>query len=167
MTTTSFKTLSGKEYDLSFNFGILRKVDSWDFSAVSDNVPKILQLSRDEDAKRLYYDLPLIAMIAFAIICEKQKQAGQVLANQEQLELDYCMDIDGEVLESIREAFWSSLENFFPRHLRIPLERIRVAHRIVIDQMARRAPDLDAANERIIRGEIDKLVLEQQQIPGK
>ena len=129
--STTFRTKSGKEYDLRLDFYIARKLGQWDFSKVSDTPFSIMNPAKTA-FNQLYYDMGLLGAIAFAIVWERQKlsrpEGDFSPTAQTAAELDFTRELDGETLDALQSALWESFTDFF-RKQASDLKQIRLAQK--------------------------------------
>lgn len=134
--TTTFKTNSGKEYDLKLDFLLAKKLDKWDFSACSENRFSLLKPAACNFGE-IYNDYALLGAIAFAVIFEKEKlrrpEKEFSVEEQTALETEFTRDLSGETLEAVRSAVWGMLKDFFPT-LASGFERVERAVEIAAEE---------------------------------
>ena len=137
--STTFRTKSGKEYDLRLDFYIARKLGQWDFSKVSDTPFSIMNPAKTA-FNQLYYDMGLLGAIAFAIVWERQKlsqpEGDFSPTAQTAAELDFTRELDGETLDALQSALWESFTDFF-RKQASDLKRICLAQKTAEEENAK------------------------------
>ncbi|MDO4574270.1 MAG: hypothetical protein Q4D98_03550 [Planctomycetia bacterium] len=136
---TTFKTCSGREYDLKLDFLLAKKLDKWDFSACSENRFCLLRPATCNFGE-IYNDYALLGAIAFAVIFEKEKQSHPEkeysVEDQAAMETAFTRDLGGDALEAMRSAVWGMLKDFFPT-LASGFERVERAVEIAAEEDAK------------------------------
>lgn len=112
-----FYSLCGRLYDLALNFDIVRKVDAWDFTPVSDLGFRILKPG--EKIGLFYLDAPLLVAYAFAILWEKDclavPGADHGAEAKAREEAAFCQALrTGEDFQQLRDALWEAIIAFHP-----------------------------------------------------
>lgn len=158
MNNCTFNGSDGTQYDLSLNFLIVRNVDKTDFSAITDDPPRIMNLAK-HDMQKLYYDLSVLSALAFAIVWHKRAAADSAAdVSDERLrqeESRFLANLNGQNFEALRNALWNALEEFLP-HLAGDLERIRKNDALGRAEIASRAEQIDEFNKKAIQQTIQQ-----------
>lgn len=165
MSKTTFRTLDGREYDLALNFGILRKVDGWDFSSVAKDAPKLLELETDDELRLIYHRYSLAIAYVFAILWVKGVFPPEI--EQTEAETRFLESLDGKTAEAARDALWAALMDFSPSRQSNALRRLQTADQAGIRELEANAERLEAANEQIVRQAIRDEIEKQEQRAGR
>ena len=158
MIDCTFKGSDGTQYDLSLNFLTVRNVDKTDFSAITDNPPRIMNLAKF-DMQKLYYDMSILSALAFSIVWHKRAivdPSADVSENSlRDQETKFLANINGQNFDALRTALWNALEDFLP-HLAGDLERIRKNDALGRAEIASRAEQIDEFNKKAIQQTIQQ-----------
>ena len=120
MTQHVFTDAAGREWDVSLNLLRARRVDSSDFSAVTDRKFTLLRPDR-ETFTYILADTPVLFAVIWAVVQDQvqanldidlQAEPGRLAEAEEQ----FTAALDGPAVAAARESFWEALAAFFPEH---------------------------------------------------
>lgn len=158
-TPRTFQDAQGASWDVSLNLLAARRVDTSDFSELTDHKFSIMSPTRDMFAS-VMSDTPLVFAVIWAIVQPQVKDNLGIDPKEdpEGAETEFLSRIDGPTVKSGRDAFWKALADFYPDHRTALLtlqDRIDHANAKIGERIRLMGGDLDEILDKQITKEMD------------
>lgn len=163
MSLTSFTDAAGREWDLTINLGVAKRIDASDFTNLTTEQLCFVTPNKRTFGMLLRSDALLFAVIWVVIQKQlaKKAKAGEFPidpnTNYDEAELEFVESIEGETKTLAREAFWRSLGNFFPEHQTV-LSTLMQQYKKATEKLATKIASLEPEVEALLEMELDDAV---------